>query len=124
MWALRSYLSTSFNATTLPPPRTLIFSAYRDKAISEMMQILFPLFDGLEDRILLVPMLGPRAASGEDLMSAAATQGSNVSLCKDVNEALRSAFARKSGSVIVTGSVHLIGDVYTCVGQAEVEGKG
>ena len=61
IWTLRSHLSRAFHAGTLPAPRTLVFSALADKAIEEMAQILFPLFDDEGDRVLVVQVDSPRA---------------------------------------------------------------
>ncbi|MEI9970454.1 MAG: hypothetical protein WDM87_18265 [Terracidiphilus sp.] len=47
-------------------PRVLIFSCLRDKPLSEMAQILFPLFD----EVIVVPIQNARAASLDDLLAA------------------------------------------------------
>ena len=108
-WTLRSYLSQAFRQGTLPAPRTLLFSALRDKAVSEMAQILFPLFDEPGDRILMAPVNSPRAASLEQLGATAQEQQVDVILCASIADAMQPAIAR-GGSVVVSGSVYLVGE--------------
>ncbi len=109
-WTLRSYLSQAFRQGTLPAPRTLLFSALRDKAVGEMAQILFPLFDEPGDRILVAPVNSPRAASLEQLSATAHEQQVDVTLCTSVADAMQRAIAH-GGSVVVSGSVYLVGEV-------------
>ncbi len=109
-WTLRSYLSAAFAAGDLPEPRMLLFSAYRDKAIGEMAQILFPLFEEPGDSVCVVAMDGPRAASLEELQAAAAAVEITARTAASAQEALRYAAAAGFASVVITGSVHLIGD--------------
>ena len=115
IWSLRSYLSQAFASGQMPAPHTLIFSAYADKAIQEMMQILFPLFDEPGDQILLVPMPGPRSASAESLQQMAGTTGATATLLDSVEAALSAANHVPGGSTVVTGSVHLIGQAKTAL---------
>jgi dihydrofolate synthase/folylpolyglutamate synthase len=110
VWTLRSYLSHAFDAGELPGPRTLVFSALRDKAIREMAQILFPLFDEPGDRIVLAPVSNPRAATGEELAALAAELDVPAIVCSSVAEALDTASAAGAGSVIIAGSVYLVGE--------------
>ncbi len=108
-WSLRSYLSSAFSKGELPAPHMLIFSAYRDKAIREILQILLPLFEEPGDCVAFVPMPGARAASAADMESiAAAMEVTAVSFIR-VEEAFFASQSAGVGSVIVTGSVHLIG---------------
>ncbi len=117
VWTLRSHLSRSFASSAedaLPGPRTLVFSALNDKAIDEMAQVLFPLFDEPGDRVLLVPVNSPRATPVERLQALAATHGEGatgtVQVLRDVAEAYRTAVAQAGGSVVVAGSVYLVGE--------------
>src|SRR5271168_4839957 len=72
-WTLRAAIAQ------LPEerPRTLIFSCLKDKSLTEMSRILFPLFDSSvdggrpKDHIVLAPIGNPRAATVEDLLAAA-----------------------------------------------------
>jgi dihydrofolate synthase/folylpolyglutamate synthase len=112
-WTLRAAIAT------LPEdlPRTLIFSCLRDKDLTEMSQILFPLFDStstLEPRtsnLILTPIHNPRAASLEDLLTAARKLDIPAHPAEDPKEAL--ALARSltpaNGLILATGSIYLIG---------------
>ena len=133
-WTLRAAIAT------LPEdqPRTLIFSCLRDKDLTEMAQILFPLFDSsvpplsssrsaaqgsaspsnLKPRtlhpihhIVLAPINNPRAASLDDLLAAARALDVPAHAAHDPTEAL--ALARSltpaDGLILATGSIYLIG---------------
>ena len=126
-WTLRSVISTLPDAT----PRTLLFSCLRDKDLREMAGILFPLFDASadgdparrNDHIVLAPMANPRAASLEDLVSAARELGVPFKEASDLADALRLAqkLTPAGGVVVATGSVYLVGELRTlALQQAEV----
>jgi dihydrofolate synthase/folylpolyglutamate synthase len=102
-WALRSVLSDLEDRK----PKTLIFGCLRDKAIQEITQILFPLFD----HVLLTPVDSPRSASLEELTAAAAVTGSTFEACNDTHAALERAqkLTPASGLIVGTGSVYLVG---------------
>lgn len=108
-WTLRSYLSQGFRKGSLSAPRTLIFSALRDKSVREMAQILFPLFDEPGDQIILAPIQSPRAASIEQLAGVAADLDTAVILCDSVAAAMQRA-SEHEGSTIISGSVYLVGE--------------
>jgi dihydrofolate synthase/folylpolyglutamate synthase len=101
-WALRSVL-----AKREEQPRVLIFGCLRDKAIQEMAQILFPLFD----QILLTPVDSPRSASIADLEAAAVATGSVFEAMPDAHSALQRAqeLVPPQGLIVGTGSVYLVG---------------
>jgi len=104
-WALRAGLkSVSVEGME---PKILIFSCLRDKPIAEMAQILFPIFD----LVILAPIHSARAADPEDLLKAASSTGTAASVAGSVAEALEMA-AREAegGSVVVSGSVYLVGE--------------
>jgi dihydrofolate synthase/folylpolyglutamate synthase len=109
MWALRSALAQ------LPDdqPKTLIFSCLRDKALAEMAQILFPLFDGKHDAVLIPPIDTPRAAAVDEMMAAAQTLDTHATACTSVHDAMERARAAtpKDGIIVVAGSIYLIGAV-------------
>ncbi len=117
-WTLRSYLSRAIRENSLPAPRTLVFSALRDKSIAEMAQILFPLFEEPGDRILAAPINSPRAASLEQLDAVAREQQAEVILCASVAEAMQRATA-EGGSAVVSGSVYLVGEAKAWLRAAE-----
>jgi dihydrofolate synthase/folylpolyglutamate synthase len=108
-WALRSALSELFDAR----PLTFVFGAMRDKAISEMAEILFP----LTDRVIATPASNPRSASPEDIRMAAGRVAVEIESASSVAEALRLARERvrevagKNGLVVVTGSIYIVGEV-------------
>jgi dihydrofolate synthase/folylpolyglutamate synthase len=110
-WTLRAAIA----ALPEPQPRTLIFSCLRDKDLSEMAQILFPLFDSTggrpHDHIVVTPIDNPRAASLDDLQAAAGRLDIPVRAAQHPAEAL--ALARSltpaEGIILATGSVYLIG---------------
>jgi dihydrofolate synthase/folylpolyglutamate synthase len=108
-WTLRSYLSRAFSEDSMAGPRTLLFSALRDKSIREMAQILFPLFDEPNDQILLAPICNPRAAATEQLAAIARELESPFTVCASVAAAMELATIRP-GSVVVAGSVYLAGE--------------
>ena len=104
-WALRSALSERYEDR----PLIFVFGAMRDKAISEMAEILFP----LADRVIATRPENPRAASPEEIQAAAARTGAEVELVEDVQHAVERA-RELSGDrtvVVVTGSIYLVGEV-------------
>lgn len=105
-WALRSALS---HLTPEPKKITAVFGCLKDKAIAEMMQILFPIFD----EVVLTEVDSPRAAPLSDLEAAARPTGAKVSTAENAAAALQQALAvtPQNGLVVVTGSVYLIGEV-------------
>ena len=119
VWTLRSHLSRAFDEespaeTHLPKPRTLVFSALADKAVDEMAQILFPLFDEPGSRIILVPVRNPRSASPDQLQALAErtrqSSEAEVRVLENVEQAYRFAAATSIGTVVVAGSVYLVGE--------------
>jgi dihydrofolate synthase/folylpolyglutamate synthase len=114
-WTLRAAIA----ALPEERPRTLIFSCLRDKSLTEMSRILFPLFDSSAeggrpfDHIVLAPIANPRAASVEELVAAAAALAIPAQAAPDLAGAL--ALARQvtpeGGLVIATGSVYLVGEI-------------
>ncbi|HEX6494620.1 MAG TPA: folylpolyglutamate synthase/dihydrofolate synthase family protein [Acidobacteriaceae bacterium] len=102
-WTLRAALAAEKN-----PPHNLnfgclIFGCLDDKPIEELAQILFPLFD----RVLLVTVPSPRAASGARLLAAAQSVGANAALEHNLNTALIDSTGQDT---VITGSVYLVGE--------------
>ena len=112
-WALRAGLSERYEDR----PLIFVFGAMRDKAISEMTEILFP----LAERVIATRPENPRAASPEEIQQAAARTGVEIEAVEDVHHAVERARAlAKAGTVVViTGSIYLVGEVMCSVG-AEV----
>jgi dihydrofolate synthase/folylpolyglutamate synthase len=104
-WALRSALSERYEDR----PLIFVFGAMRDKAISEMTEILFP----LAERVIATRPENPRAASPEEIQQAAARTGVEVEAVEDVQRAVeRARVSASPGMVIViTGSIYLVGEV-------------
>ncbi|QNI31530.1 bifunctional folylpolyglutamate synthase/dihydrofolate synthase [Alloacidobacterium dinghuense] len=104
-WALRSILA-ELDASA---PKTLIFGCLRDKAITELAQILFPLFD----RVLLTPVDSPRTTTLNELAEAADTVGADYEECADAPEALQRSqqITPSTGLIVGTGSVYLVGSL-------------
>jgi dihydrofolate synthase / folylpolyglutamate synthase len=103
--ALRNYLDEFINQ-----PVVMIFGVMRDKALSEMMRMLFP----KAAKVILTTLDNPRAASIAELMSAVpeGLAQSNIVPASSVAAALEIArsMAAPNGIVCVTGSLHLIGE--------------
>ena len=102
-WALRSGLHTMLGDDGTG---TLIFSCLRDKPVTEMAQILFPVFK----RVILAPIHASRAASLEDLAAAARDTGTEAHAVQSVHEAIKLAEEGAGGPVVISGSVYLVGE--------------
>lgn len=104
-WALRSALSELYENR----PLIFVFGAMRDKAISEMTEILFP----LANRVIATQPDNPRAASPEEIVEAGRRTGADIEPVGDVAAALEKARAGARGKciVVVTGSIYLVGQV-------------
>jgi dihydrofolate synthase/folylpolyglutamate synthase len=109
-WALRSALSEHCEDR----PLIFVFGAMRDKAISEMAEILFP----LADRVIATRPENPRAASPEEIRQAAARTGAEVEAVEDVRSAVERArsLAPAGTVVVITGSIYLVGEAMSVIG--------
>jgi len=87
----------------------LIFGAPTDKAIDEMMRLLFPLADG----IIVSSADHPRAATAEKLATQAQNLGFETIEIEDVDNALLKAFqlAGPEDLICATGSIIFVGDL-------------
>jgi dihydrofolate synthase / folylpolyglutamate synthase len=112
-WALRSALSEQYEDRRL----IFVFGAMRDKAISEMAEILFP----LAERVIATRPENPRSASPEEIQQAAARTGVEIEAVEDVQGAVERArvLATPGAVVVMTGSIYLVGEGMSIVG-AEV----
>ncbi len=114
-WALRAAISARLEAesagSTSPVSRstTLVFGCLADKALDEMAQILFPLFD----RVLVTEVDSPRTASVESMMAAAAATGALAEAARDASAAMARAYelTPADGLIVAAGSVYLAGRV-------------
>jgi dihydrofolate synthase/folylpolyglutamate synthase len=111
-WALRAGLSERYEDR----PLIFVFGAMRDKAISEMTEILFP----PAYQVIATRPNNPRAASAEEIRQAAARTGVEIEAIENVQEAVERALAvANPGAVIViTGSIYLVGEVMQMLGVA------
>ncbi|MGA8438008.1 MAG: folylpolyglutamate synthase/dihydrofolate synthase family protein [Candidatus Sulfotelmatobacter sp.] len=109
-WALRSTLSEWYEDRSL----IIVFGAMRDKAISEMTEILFP----LADQVIATRPGNPRAASPEEIQQAGARTGVNIDTVEDVESAVERARSLASAGtvVVITGSIYLVGEVMSILG--------
>jgi dihydrofolate synthase/folylpolyglutamate synthase len=103
-WALRSSLS---HLEPRPEQMTAVFGCLKDKAIPEIAQILFPMFD----TVVLTEVPSPRTASLAEMKAAAEVTGVRVLTAANPEDALQTASAESpvDGLVVVTGSVYLVG---------------
>jgi dihydrofolate synthase / folylpolyglutamate synthase len=105
-WALRSALSERYGDR----PLLFVFGAMRDKAISEMTEILFP----LAERVIATRAENPRSATPEEIQQAGARTGTEIELAADAASALEQARkwagARPEKVIVVTGSIYLVGE--------------
>jgi dihydrofolate synthase / folylpolyglutamate synthase len=109
-WALRSALSERYDDR----PLIFVFGAMRDKAISEITEILFP----LAQRVIATRPENPRAASPDEIRQAASRTGAEIELEPAVHAALESArdCPAKDCVVVVTGSIYLVGHAMRILG--------
>jgi dihydrofolate synthase / folylpolyglutamate synthase len=103
-WALRSALSERY----ADRPLLLLFGVMRDKAISEMAEILFP----LATRVIATQPENPRSASPEEIQRAGARTGTEIETACDVKSALQRAktVAAAATPIVITGSIYLVGE--------------
>jgi len=118
-WALRAALNAAEDAHTSPPvtadgsspnAQWLIFSCLRDKPLTEMAQILFPIFD----RILFAPIHSPRATPLSELATAAEATGTPHTETASIAEAIELSLAQASTGnlrrIVISGSLYLVGE--------------
>ena len=109
-WALRSTLSERYEDR----PLIFVFGAMRDKAISEMAEILFP----LAERVIATRAENPRSASPEEIQNAARRTGAEIEAAIDVADALKRAktMTEPHTVIVVTGSIYVVGEAMRLLG--------
>jgi dihydrofolate synthase/folylpolyglutamate synthase len=109
-WALRSTLSEQYEDR----PLIFVFGAMRDKAISEMTEILFP----LAERVIATRAENPRSASPEQIQQAGQRTHAEIEAFAKVADALERASIASGpqGVVVVTGSIFLVGEAMRVLG--------
>ena len=103
--ALRKYIEANVEG-----PITMMFAAMEGKDLGEISKILFP----LAERLIFVKPSNPRAMEVEDLVKFAPNgfPGENVFTPCSIAEAAALAERFKGeGTMLVTGSLYLIGDI-------------
>jgi dihydrofolate synthase/folylpolyglutamate synthase len=115
-WALRSTLSERYGDR----PLIFVFGAMRDKAISEMAEILFP----LAERVIATRPENPRSALPQEIQQAASRTGAEIEPVAEVALALERA--RESAALrtimVVTGSIYLVGEAMRHLAAATRKG--
>ena len=109
-WALRSTLSSAYEER----PVTMVFGVMRDKAMSEVAEILFP----IAEHVIVTHANNPRSASAEEIGAAAARVEVDIREAADVPSALAEAqrMAGPQGLVVVTGSIYIVGEAMQALG--------
>jgi dihydrofolate synthase / folylpolyglutamate synthase len=120
-WALRSALSAFYEDRRL----IFVFGAMRDKAISEISEILFP----LAETVIATMAQNPRSATTDQIRNAAIRTQADMESSSDVAAALERAQTLASdrnlrptrgvqggGVVIVTGSIYVVGEAMRALG--------
>ena len=108
-WALRSTLSEYAGDR----PLVLVFGVMRDKAVTEIAEIVFP----LAERVIATRADNPRSASPEEIREAAAHTGAQVETSPTVAGALARAaqLVERNGIVVVTGSIYVVGEALNAI---------
>jgi dihydrofolate synthase / folylpolyglutamate synthase len=111
-WALRSALSERYDNR----PLIFVFGAMRDKAISEMTEILFP----LAARVIATRPENPRSASPQEIQQAGRRTGAEIEAVAEIGAALERARegAGPETVIVVTGSIYLVGEAMRWLGIA------
>jgi dihydrofolate synthase/folylpolyglutamate synthase len=113
-WALRAALSQHYEDR----PLVFVFGAMRDKAISEIVEILFP----LAACVVATRADNPRSATPEEIRDLAARTGAQVLLESAVPQALERArqLASSGAAIVVTGSIYVVGEAMSALGMSLV----
>ena len=109
-WALRSALSERYGDR----PLVFVFGAMRDKAISEMTEILFP----VAQRVVATQPANPRSALPIEISLAACRTEADIEVVSEVSAALDRArqLAGPDTAIVVTGSIYLVGEAMQVLG--------
>ncbi len=113
-WALRSALSQWYEDRRL----VFLFGAMRDKALSEIAEILFP----LGQCVIATHADTPRSAKAEEIRTAAARTGTAIECVAPVAAAVARAkqIAGSDNVVVVTGSIYVVGEALQALGVDSV----
>jgi dihydrofolate synthase/folylpolyglutamate synthase len=103
-WALRSTLSAVYGDR----PITMVFGVMRDKAVSEIAEILFP----IAEHVIATLAENPRSATPDEIRQAASRVATDIQEAGNVVSALDAArrIAGPGGLVVITGSIYIVGE--------------
>ena len=109
-WALRSTLSSCYEGNRL----IFVFGAMRDKAISEIAEILFP----VAECVIATTADNPRSATPDEIRAAASRTQMEIEACPDVSSAIVRAreIAQTDGIIVITGSIYIVGEAMRALG--------
>jgi dihydrofolate synthase/folylpolyglutamate synthase len=109
-WALRSTLSAMYESRRV----TLVFGVMRDKALSEVAEILFP----IAEHVVVTRANNPRSATTAEIRQAASRVDVDIREAPEMASALAEAksVARPDGLVVVTGSIYIVGEAMQVLG--------
>jgi dihydrofolate synthase / folylpolyglutamate synthase len=111
-WALRSALSERFPDRTI----TLVFGMMHDKAVSEVVSVLFP----IAERVVAAVADNPRSASTSEIAQAAARTGAEVLQAQSVPDAVTKAMelTRRDNNplLVISGSIYVVGEAMQSLG--------
>lgn len=109
IWTLRSALASYQGTGPKPALKTLLFGCLRDKAVKEMTQILFPVFD----RVVVTSLHSPRSSSALDLKEQARSLGMDAQIAGSPQNglALAAQQTRQDDLIVCAGSIYLVGPI-------------
>jgi len=109
-WALRSTLSTVYGDR----PITMVFGVMRDKAVSEIAEILFP----IAEHVIATHAENPRSATPDEIRQAASRVATDIQEAGNVSSALEKArrTAGPGGLAVITGSIYIVGEAMRVLG--------
>ena len=90
---------------------TLVFGAMSDKALDEMIRILFP----VASNSVAVRIDNPRSVEPEEIVRVAKSHGYDATSARDSREGLKLAeeTTPEDGLICVCGSLYLVGEIYS-----------
>ncbi len=93
----------------IPGRLVLVFAMLKDKSVRRAVNLLFP----RPEAVILTTIPSPRAAAPEDVLKLAARHRPKITLEPDLGKAIAAArrLAGPRGTVLIAGSLYLIGEV-------------
>ncbi len=90
--------------------KLLIFSALKSKDWKNSLKLLFPHFE----KIILTPIAEHRLSEDVNSIKNAIDKQKKVITAKNVNDAIIKAMEYKENTIVITGSLYLIGEAKAC----------